>query len=85
MLKSIFFGVAVIEINDKQIKELKRIYKLLLFTKLKLSKTFPKGILYSRKLFLGVGLISPEIVIAISILKIYLEYKRVKRNISYII
>ena len=30
MLKSVFFGAAIIEINKKQIKELKRIYEILI-------------------------------------------------------
>ena len=85
ILKSIFFGVAIIEINEKQIKELKRINKILIITKLQLSKNFPKILLCARKSFLGLGLISPETVMEISILKVYLGYKRLKRNITRMI
>ena len=56
-----------------------------MLNKLELSKTFPKVLLYSRKAFLGVGLITPETVMAIAILKLYLGYKRIKRNATTII
>ena len=56
-----------------------------MLNKLELSKTFPKVLLYSRKAFLGVGLITPETVMAIAILKLYLGYKRIKRNAMTII
>ena len=56
-----------------------------MLNKLQLSKMFPKALLYSRKAFLGVGLIAPEIVTAIAILKLYLGYKRIKRNAITII
>ena len=81
MLKSVFFGTGVIEINEKQIKELIRIYEILILTKLQLSKTFSKVVLYSRKAFLGIELLSPETIITTAILKLYLGYKRVKHNI----
>ena len=75
----------MIELNKKQIKELKRIYETLMLNKLQLSRTFLKVLLYSRKAFLGIGLLSPETVIAIAILKLYLGYKRVRCNVLQII
>ena len=56
MLKSIFFRGGIIEISQKQCEELKRIYKTPMLMKLKLSKIFPKKLLYVRKAFLGLGL-----------------------------
>ena len=85
MFKSIFFGIGMIKINKRQIKEIKRIYERPILTKLQLSKTFLKVLLYSRKAFLGVKLIVPEIVITIAILKLYLGYRRIKRNTMTII
>ena len=77
IIKSIFFVAAIIEINEKQIKELKRIYKVPILNKLRLSQNFSKTLLHARKSFLGVRLLVPEIVIAIALLKVYPGYKRV--------
>ena len=82
MLKSIFFSCAVVHLINKQIAELKRIYKVPLLRKLQLSTRFPKELLYIWKSWLGVGLLAPEIVLAILKLKVYIRYKRVKRNIT---
>ena len=41
--------------------------------------------LYTRKSFLGLGLIIPQIAIDILVMKTYYGYKRVERNIAIII
>ena len=64
MLKSVFFGGGITYIIQKQYKELKRIYETLMLVKLKLSKTFPRKLIYTWKEFLGLGLLQPEIVLA---------------------
>ena len=56
MIKSVFFGCGVIELNPREEKELKRIYKEPMLVKLGLSKKFPRIVLYTRKSALGVGL-----------------------------
>ena len=85
MLKSMFFGVVIVDLNGKQIKELKRIYEAPILAKLRLSKTFPKALLYTRKSFLGVGLIALEIAIMMEKIKVYLGYKRVYHNFTNIL
>ena len=57
LLKSIFFGGEIIEISQKQCKELKFIYETLMLMKLKLRKIFPKKLLYARKAFLRLDLL----------------------------
>ena len=85
MLKSMFFSTGMIKINERQIKEIKQIYEGPMINKLQLSTKFSKALLYSRKAFFGVGLIAPETIIAIAILKLYLGYRRIKRNVITII
>ena len=69
MIKSIFFGCGVIELNPKEVKKLKQIYEELMLIKLGFSKKFPRIALYTRKSALGVGIIKPETTIAILKLK----------------
>ena len=57
LLRSVFFGCSMVEISEKQEKELKKIYEILLLTKLKLGEKFPRRILYTRRTALGVGII----------------------------
>ena len=52
-----FFKSRVIEISDKQEKELKKIYKIPLLIKLKLGEKFLRRVLYVRRIALGVGII----------------------------
>ena len=66
-------------------KELKKIYKVPILAKLRLSKNFPKDLLYTRKSFLRVGLISQETAIVIAKIKEYLGYKRVYQNVKNMI
>ena len=82
MLKSIFFGCAVVHLTNKQIAELKRIYKAALLCKLQLSTRFPKELLYARKSWLGVELLAPKIVLAILKLKVYIGYKQIERKVT---
>ena len=49
--------------------------------KLQLSKNFPKKLLYVRKVFLGIGLLYPKIVLVILAMKLYLGYRRVRKNV----
>ena len=60
-----FFGGGIIEIFQKQCEQLKYIYKIPMLMKLKLSKTFPKKLLYVRKAFLRLGLLQPQTVLVI--------------------
>ena len=85
MLKSAFFGVVIVESNQKQLSEIKRIYKRSIIDKLKLGQNFPKSLLYVRELFLGVEFLEPETVLAIATLKVYIRYKQARRNITKLI
>ena len=75
MIKSVFFGCGVIELNQKQEKELKRLYEAPMLMKLGLSKNFPRLALYVRKSVLGIGLMQPSTIIAILKLKSYIGNK----------
>ena len=69
IIKSVFFGCGVIELNPKEVKELKQIYEEQMLIKLGLSKKFPRTALYTKKSALGVGIIKSETIIAILKLK----------------
>ena len=73
IIKSVFFGCRVIELNPKEVKELKQIYKEPMLIKLGFSKKFPRTALYIRKSVLGVEMIKPETIIAILKLKQYIR------------
>ena len=85
MLTSIFFGCTTVELNNKQIIELKRIYEMPIIKKFQLNRNFPKSLLYAWKLFLGLGLISLQTAIDILALKGYFGNKRVHRNVIIMI
>ena len=76
MIKSVYFGCGVIELNEKQEKELRRIYEEPMLMKLGLSKKYPRAALYSQKSALGVGLMLPSTIIATLKLKLYIGNKR---------
>ena len=57
ILKNMFFKGEIIEISQKQYKELKHIYETPMLIKLKLNKTFSKKLLHARKVFLRLGLL----------------------------
>ena len=80
MIKSVFFGYGVIELNSREEEELKRIYKEPLLIKLGLGKKFSRIVLYKRKSALGIGLMKPSIIIAILKLKSYIGNKRKQGN-----
>ena len=78
MLKSIFFGGGIMQISEKQCDELEKTHEVLILVKLQLSKTFPRKLMYARKSFLGLGLLPPETILAIQIIKLYIRYRCVK-------
>ena len=71
MIKTVFFGCGIVELNDKQEKELRRIYEEPMLRKLGLSVKFPRTALYSRRSALGVGLMLPSTLIAMLKIKLY--------------
>ena len=80
LIKTVYFGCGIIELNDKQERELKRIYKEPILNKLGFSKKFPRNVLYARKSALGIGLMEPNTIIAMLKLKLYVGSKRGRGN-----
>jgi len=68
LCSSVYFGADIITLNKQQCRELKRIYEEPILVKLKLSQKMPKDILYIHCSALGIGLITPETVVAIATL-----------------
>jgi len=83
ILTSIFFGCTIVELIEKQIKELKKIYETLIIKKFRLNKNFLKSLLYARKSFLGLGLITRQTAIDMLALKAYFGNKRVKTKCCF--
>ena len=54
MIKSVNFGCGIVEGNDQQQKELRLTYEEPLLVKLGLRRKFPRNVLCSRKIDLGV-------------------------------
>ena len=75
-MTSMYFGLGIIELNDKQEAELKHIYEVPILRKIGLSSKFPKELLYARRSTLGVGLITLNTALSIAALKLYISNKR---------
>jgi len=69
---SIYFRTGIVQLNKKQEAELKRIFEAPILWKLGLSVKFLKELLYARRSALSVGLITPNIVLSIVVLKLYI-------------
>jgi len=82
---SVFFGCGVIELSKAQTEELKRIYESKLSKKLQIGKKFPRLLLYTRKLALGIRLISPDTFLATAVVKQYIGNLRAQNNMSTMI
>ena len=82
MIKSVFFGCGIVELNEQQERELRRIYEEPLLLKLGLSRKFPRDVLYSRKSALGVGIMKPSTIIDILKAKLYLGNVR-RKDVTY--
>jgi len=76
MIKSVYFGYRVVDLNQQQEKELQRIYKESMLMKLGLMEIFPRKLLYVKQSALGVELVSLEIVTDMLVLKLYIRNKR---------
>ena len=78
MIKSVFFGCGVIQLNEKQEIELKRLYEEPLLMKLGFSRNFPRKVLYMRKSAFGIGIMAPKTILDTMKLKLYIG--NVRRN-----
>ena len=72
-------------LSSKQNKELKVIYEEAICTKLGFGSKFPRAVLYSNRNSIGIGLITPETVIAMLATKLYIGNKRVQTKVGHII
>ena len=72
IMKLVYFGCRIVELNKRQVEILKHIYKEVIAKKIGLGKKFPRKILYARKTVLGVGLISLSMAVKIQALKLYI-------------
>jgi len=61
---------------------LKGIYKPLITKKLGLGTNFLRYLLYVRKSVIRVGLLQPKTILAMLVLKLYIESKRMQNNVS---
>ena len=84
-MSSIYFGSGIIELNQKQEAELKRICEAPILRKIGLSSKFLKELIYARRSALGVGLITPNTVLAIATLKLCIRNKRMASKVDEMI
>jgi len=84
-LLSVYFGVGIISLNEKQEKEIKCIYKELILRKLGLSIKYLKELLYERRGTLGVGFLSSNTALTITSLKLYIGNQRMQSRVSELI
>ena len=77
-VSKVYFGCVIMDMTDAQDKELRRAYEKPLTRKLCLGSNFTKKILSGRVTAMGVGVMTPKIVMADLILKMHLFKKRMK-------
>ena len=85
LIKKVYFGYGILQINNKQEKILQVIYKEPIVKKLGYSMKIPKRVIYIRRNTLGIGILKPKMIIETLVLKLYVEYKRVKTRIAKLI
>ena len=85
MLKIIFFGCGVVILSEMEEDEMKRIHENTTLNKLWLSVKFPREAIYMRKTALGLGLLEPNTVVSILILKQYFGHMRIVSDASNVI
>ena len=76
LIKNVYFRTGIIQLTLNQELKLIRIYKQMILWKLRLSKKFPRRILYVRKSVLGIGIMKPSTIVDTLALKLYISYKR---------
>ena len=85
LISNVYYGSGIFSISKKQEEILKKIYEPIILQKLKLSKKFPRKILYARKSVLGVGLMAPSTVLDILAIRAYVGHQRGESGVSKII
>ena len=85
LLTKAYFGCGIMNIIKVQEQILMKVCKITILKKLGFSKKFPRKVLHSCKIALGIGLIKLSTIIVALVLKLYIGYKRMKSNISKMI
>ena len=82
LIKKVYFGYGIIKIIPKQEEILMRISEPVILVKLELNKKFPRIILYTRKIALGIEIMKLSTIIVLLVIKLYLEHKRADDRIA---
>ena len=80
MIRSVYFGCGVLELNEIQEKILQSIYEVPLLRKLGLGKKFLYVLIYTRKLASRVELLLLRTIISMLSIKQYIIYSRMKNR-----
>ena len=82
LIKQVYFRCRIMYLLPAEEKILMKICEPMLLKKLKLSKKFPRTILYARKSELGVEMLQPSTIVAMLVLKLCLGHVRNQDRIS---
>ena len=80
-----FFCARIAELNNKQNKEIKKIYESVIASKLKLGSKFPQNLLYIQWTVIGIGLLQLSTVIAILAVRQCVGNLRLNKNVGQMI
>ena len=75
LLKNIFFRCRIVNLNEKQEKELQRMCKEMIAIKLRLRQKFSRYVLHTRRNVIGIGLIKLNTAITILTTKLFIGNK----------
>ena len=85
MIKYTYFGCKIVILLIKEDSELRQIYEALILLKLGFSKNFSRTALCTRRSALKIGLMTPQTIIEILKLKLYIGNKRKKGNVYKVV
>ena len=85
MIKSVFFGYGVVKLNEKQFRELEKIYEGPMLKKINLSEKFPRTLMYVDKRACGLGLMRPKTTMDILKLKLHIGNGRLESNVNDVV
>jgi hypothetical protein len=85
LMKIVYFGYGIVEINERQEKYLQSLYETIILNKLMLSEKFPRRILYVRRNTIGIGFIRPKTVINALATKLYIGHQQANTSTSNMI
>ena len=85
LVKSVFFGYGIIELNDRELQEMERIHEKPILRKLHLSEKFLQRIMHVDKRSLELDLMRPKTIFTMLKLKQYFGNMRLSINASEMI